>query len=83
METIVVIGGGPAGLEAAATAAELGSRVVLIEQREFLGGAPIVENYAALTPRMENAEEAMGRLIDRVRPNDLIDVRTGFEVRAV
>ncbi|MCP4223701.1 MAG: CoB--CoM heterodisulfide reductase iron-sulfur subunit A family protein, partial [Actinomycetia bacterium] len=29
------------------------------------------------------AEEAMGRLIDRVRPNDLIDVRTGFEVRAV
>jgi heterodisulfide reductase subunit A len=79
----VVVGGGPAGLEAAACAAELGREVVLIEQRDFLGGAPIAENYAALTPHMESAEVAMGRLIDRARGNELVEVRTSSEIRAV
>ena len=65
-ETIAVIGGGPAGLEAARGAAELGGSVVLIEKQNFLGGTPIRENYAALTPNMESAEVAMGRLIDGV-----------------
>jgi len=82
-DTIVVIGGGPAGLEAAASAAELGSNVVLIEKRDFLGGTPIAENYAALTPHFESAEVAMGRLIDRVQSNDLVDVRLGVTVEAV
>ncbi len=82
-DTIVVIGGGPAGLEAAASAAELGSNVILIEQRDFLGGTPIAENYAALTPRFENAEVAMGRLIDRAQDNGLVEVRTSSEVTAV
>jgi heterodisulfide reductase subunit A len=66
-ETIAVIGGGPAGLEAARGAAELGGSVVLIEKENFLGGTPIRENYAALTPNMESAEVAMGRMIDGVR----------------
>jgi len=82
-DTIVVIGGGPAGLEAAASAAELGSNVVLIEQRDFLGGMPIAENYAALTPHFESAEVAMGRLIDRAIGNDLVEARLSSEVSAV
>ena len=82
-EVIAVIGGGPAGLEAAASAAELGSRVILIEARDFLGGTPIAENYAALTPHMENAEVAMGRLIDRATSSDLVEVHTGTQVTAV
>ena len=49
-ETIAVIGGGPAGLEAARGVAELGGSVVLIEKESFLGGTPIREHYAALTP---------------------------------
>jgi len=65
-ETIAVIGGGPAGLEAARGVAELGGSVVLIEKENFLGGTPIRENYAALTPNLEPAEVAMGRLIDGV-----------------
>ena len=65
-ETIAVIGGGPAGLEAARGVADLGGSVVLIEKESFLGGTPIRENYAALTPNMEPAEVAMGRLIDGV-----------------
>jgi heterodisulfide reductase subunit A len=82
-ETVVVIGGGPAGLEAAASVAELGTEVVIIEKRDFLGGAPIAENYAALTPHMESAEVAMGRLIDRATSADSTEVRTGTEITAV
>lgn len=37
-KSIVVIGGGPAGLEAAATAAELGHRVTLLEKEKEAGG---------------------------------------------
>ena len=37
-KTIVVIGAGPAGLEAAATAAELGHKVTLIEREREAGG---------------------------------------------
>jgi 2,4-dienoyl-CoA reductase-like NADH-dependent reductase (Old Yellow Enzyme family)/thioredoxin reductase len=36
--TVVVIGGGTAGLEAACTAAEVGCKTVLIEQKSCLGG---------------------------------------------
>ena len=81
--SVVVIGGGPAGLEAAACVAELGTAVVLVESHGFLGGMPIAENYANLTPHMESAEVAMGRLIERVTSNPLVDVRLGASVSAV
>ncbi|MEM1642457.1 MAG: FAD-dependent oxidoreductase [Desulfurococcaceae archaeon] len=38
---VVVVGGGPAGMAAAARAAELGMEVVLLEERETLGGIPL------------------------------------------
>ena len=39
METdVIVIGGGPAGMEAALSASKTGARVVLIERNEILGG---------------------------------------------
>jgi len=38
---VVVIGGGPAGLAAAMKAKELGLSVLLIENRDFLGGIPL------------------------------------------
>ena len=55
-DTVLVGGGGPAGLEAARGAADLGAKVVLVEARDFLGGTPIAENYAALTHGMRDAE---------------------------
>jgi heterodisulfide reductase subunit A len=80
-ETIAVIGGGPAGLEAARGVADLGGSVVLIEKESFLGGTPIRENYAALTPNMESAEVAMGRLIDGVHSAG-VEVLLGHQVTA-
>ena len=81
-DTIAVIGGGPAGLEAARGVAELGGRVVLIEKRDFLGGTPIAENYAGLTPHMEKAEPAMERMAERVRSNALAEVWLSSELTA-
>lgn len=81
-ERVVVIGGGPAGLAAAAGVAELGVPVTVVEISPVLGGTPIRENYAALTPNFENAEVAMGRMIDRVTSNPRAEVRLESAVRA-
>jgi len=79
-ERVVVIGGGPAGLEAAWGLAQLGTPVTIVELRSFLGGTPIAENYAALTPNFESAEVAMGRMIERVMSDPLVDVRLNTHV---
>ena len=77
---VAVVGGGPAGLAAARTAADLGSPVVLIERLGFLGGMPIIENYAAITPHLEPAEVAMGRMITAVESHPLVEVVLDTEV---
>ncbi len=77
---VAVIGGGPAGLAAAKTAADLGSRVVLVERLGFLGGMPIIEDYAAITPNLEPAEVAMGRMISAVEGDPLVEIVLGSEV---
>ncbi len=77
---VLVIGGGPAGLEAARGVADLGYHVKLIEKAERLGGMPILADYAALTPNMVNAEEAMGEMVQRIENDELIDIRTSTEV---
>jgi len=46
---VLIIGGGPAGLEAARCIAELGGETILIEKRERLGGTHERESYAKLT----------------------------------
>ncbi len=79
-ETVAVIGGGPGGLRAAHGIVDVGSKVVLIEKREFLGGTPIAENYAGLTPHGEAAEPQMQRMAELVTSNPNADVRLGTEV---
>lgn len=81
-ETILVIGGGPAGLEAARSAAELGAKAVLVEKRGFLGGTPIAQRYAALTPDFRDAETAMGEMAAAVRGHPGVEVRLNSEVTA-
>jgi heterodisulfide reductase subunit A len=81
-ETVAVIGGGPGGLRAAHGIAEIGGRAVLIEQRDFLGGAPIAENYAGITPHGEPARPQIERMIDLVTSHPGVDVRLGTELAA-
>jgi heterodisulfide reductase subunit A len=61
-ETVLVIGGGPAGLEAARAIATIGGQALLVERRAILGGTPDEANYAALTPHMGSAQEALDTL---------------------
>ena len=82
-DTVVVIGGGPAGIEAARNIADLGVHAVLVEERERLGGTPIFESYAALTPYFEDAEQAMDAMIAALGERELADVRTNARVTAL
>jgi len=79
-ETILIIGGGPAGLEAARGVAELGYSTVVVEARERLGGTPISANYAALTHGMRAAAEVMGEMAAAVTGHPLVDVRLNTKV---
>ncbi|OGO57666.1 MAG: pyridine nucleotide-disulfide oxidoreductase [Chloroflexi bacterium RBG_16_72_14] len=73
-ETVLVIGGGPAGLEAARSVAAIGGRAILVERRGVLGGTPDESSYAALTPRMGSAQDALDELRAGVA-DPAIDVR--------
>ncbi len=71
---LVVIGGGPGGLEAATTAAARGHQVILLEQNDQLGGAL---HWAAQLPgRQEIWEIAKWRINECQRLG--VDVRLGF-----
>ena len=80
---ILVIGGGPAGMEAARGIAEVGYRAVLIEKRPVLGGTPELASYAALTPDFRDAGEAMAEMAAAVENDPNVDVRIGSTVRDV
>ncbi|MCX2726775.1 FAD-dependent oxidoreductase [Thermomicrobium sp. 4228-Ro] len=80
MRPILVIGGGPGGLEAARTVAALGHPVVLVERRQRLGGTPDAERYAKLTHHFRDAEEAIGELVASVTENPLVEILTRSEV---
>jgi len=79
-EAVLVIGGGPAGISAAQAAADLGARVTLVEEREFLGGMPIAENYASLTPYCQSAEEVVGAMVSKLTSSPGVTVLLGTQV---
>lgn len=79
-ERILVVGGGPAGLEAARGVADLGYPVVLVEARPQLGGTPIAANYAALTHGLRDAEAVLGEMAAAVTGHPQVDVRLGCRV---
>ena len=72
---VVVVGGGPAGLEAARVAAARGHDVVLLERAERLGGK--IHLAASLPGRAELVDLAAWRAGECARRN--VDVRLGVE----
>jgi len=79
---ILIIGGGPAGLEAARSVADLGYSAVLVEKRDRLGGMPDEAHYARLTHHLRDAEEAMDEIMATVTGNDNVEVLTGSQLVA-
>lgn len=73
-DTVLIIGGGPAGLYAARGVADLGSPAVLVEKRERLGGAPVSEHYASFTPNLEDAGAAMETMISAISGDPLVEI---------
>jgi heterodisulfide reductase subunit A len=80
---VLIIGGGPAGLEAARSVADLGGEAILIEKRERLGGTPDRENYAKLTHHWRDASEAMAELSASVMGNANVEVKYQAEVKSL
>jgi sarcosine oxidase subunit alpha len=70
---VAVIGGGPAGLAAAAQAAEAGAEVLLIEEGARLGGSL---TYARFDPEGARASREAEALIGAVEGADRIEVMT-------
>ena len=68
-------------MEAARTIAELGGRAILVEQRAVLGGTPDEAHYAALTPHLGSAQEALDVLRAGVDSPD-VDVQLSSRVTA-
>ena len=81
-DTVMIIGGGPAGLTAARAVGELGGRAVIVETRDRLGGMPDAANYAALTPDFRPAAEAMAEMVAAVEALPGVTVRTSTRVTA-
>ena len=79
---ILIVGGGPGGMEAARGIADLGYGVVLVEKRSTLGGTPELASYAALTPNFEDAGEAMERMAAAIKSDPKVDIRLGSTVTA-
>ena len=75
---VVVVGGGPAGMEAARVAAERGHQVVLFERSERLGGQV---KLALKTPMRESLEEII-LFGEKQLPKLGVDVRLGVEADA-
>lgn len=80
---ILIIGGGPSGLESARCVAELGGEAILIEKRERLGGTPDRENYAKLTHHWRDASEAMAEMAAAVTNNPNVEVRYQADVKSM
>ena len=74
---VLVVGGGPAGMEAARRAAELGHETVLLEQRERLGGALLL---AACTPALAHFER-LATWYERELQSLGVGVKLNTEVR--
>jgi 2,4-dienoyl-CoA reductase-like NADH-dependent reductase (Old Yellow Enzyme family)/thioredoxin reductase len=77
-KTVLVAGGGVAGMQAALTAAQRGHKVILCEKSERLGGTLRCEQNVPFKKHLAEYLDYQTRMINHAP----IDVRTGTEVTA-
>lgn len=80
---VIIIGGGPAGLEAARNVSDLGLTAVIVENQARLGGTPIASQYAALTHGFRDAEQAFDEIIADVSKRANIETHLNSRVVGV
>ena len=71
---IAVIGGGPAGLMAALTAAEVGAKVLLLERDGHLGGQLVEQTHKFFGSEKQHAS-VRGIAIAKLLENELHDLQ--------
>ena len=81
-ETSAIIGGGPAGMEAALSLAGRGYKVYLVEKTDALGGH--LARWDRLFPQQDPAQDLLNEMIGKVREaDDYIEVIYGAELQYV
>lgn len=76
--TVLIIGGGPAGMEAAVKAGRAGCRVLLVEKAPVLGG--LLNQLQGSFPDWENPADILLKKKAEIELCSNIQVRTGAEV---
>lgn len=79
-KTAIVVGGGPAGIEAALRIGQAGFRVVLVEREAELGGTP--RQLCSSFPRWENPQELLDERIGELEGCPEVTIMTHSTVRA-
>lgn len=84
-KTILVIGGGIAGLTAAYEAAETGYDVVLVEKAETLGGfyTKLAKSIPHKPPYRDLEDTGIGARVQAVQGHDKITVHTGIVIQSI
>jgi len=77
---VVVVGGGPAGMEAAWVAARRGHRITLFEKNNRLGGQVLIAAKAPFRSELGDVARNLSRQLDQVKDN--IAIKVGVEVGA-
>lgn len=79
-KSVVIIGGGPAGIEAANSLANQGVKVTLIEKAEEAGGN--IRNWVKLFPDFSNAEDVRANFRNILK-NDNIEFISNTEISSL
>ena len=81
MNTVLVVGGGITGMQAALDLAQLGLSVTLLEREAELGGK--LKQLSALFPRGESARDLLTAKKRQLEDSDNIQITTGAEIESV
>lgn len=80
MGNVLVLGAGPAGMQAAIDLADSGHSVFLVEKEEELGGN--LRNLSEISPSGKKASEMLSTYLDKIEKNRNISVMKKSEVKS-